>query len=92
MRLASRSVRTIRFLAPLLAGLLLAACTSSAELKAQDQKTCEGQGNKPGSDEFAKCMLTLTQNRDKERDQDMNAVQRQQQIMMSTSCPAGMCW
>lgn len=92
MRLASRNARTTRFLAPLVAGLLLAACTSSAELKAQDQKTCEAQGNKPGTDEFARCMLTLSQNRDKERDQDMNAVQRQQQIMMSTSCPAGMCW
>lgn len=92
MRLTARDAWAIRFLAPLLAGLLLAACTSSAELKAQDEKTCEGQGNKPGSSEFAKCMLTLTQNREKERDQDMNAVQMQQQQMMSTSCPAGMCW
>ena len=92
MRLATRDARAIRFLAPLLAGLLLAACTSSAELKAQDEKACEGQGNKPGSSEFARCMLTLTQNREKERDQDMNAVQMQQQMMMSTSCPAGMCW
>lgn len=92
MRLAARDARAIRFLAPLLAGLLLAACTSSAELKAQDEKTCEGQGNKPGTDEFARCMLTLTQNREKERDQDMNAIQRQQQIMISPSCPAGMCW
>lgn len=72
--------------------LALAACTSSADLKAQDQKTCEAQGNKPGSDEFATCMLTLAQNREKERDQDMNAMQMQQRIMMSPSCPAGMCW
>ncbi len=92
MRQVARDARTVRFLAPLLAGLLLAACTSSAELKAQDEKTCEEQGNKPGSDAFAKCMLTLTQNRDKQREQDMNAVQMQQQMMMSTSCPAGMCW
>lgn len=92
MRLAMRDTWAIRLPALLLAGLLLAACTSSAELKAQDEKTCEGQGNKPGSSEFARCMLTLSQNREKERDQDMNAVALQQQQMMSTSCPAGMCW
>lgn len=84
--------RRAQLFAALFLACALAGCASSAEQKAADQKTCEGQGYKPGSDGFAKCMMTIAQNRDKEREQDMNAVQMQQEIMMAPNCPTGMCW
>ena len=81
-----------RFLAAALIAFALAGCASSAEQKAEDEKTCAGYGNKPGTEEFSKCMMTIAQNREKERDQDMNAVQMQQSIMMAPNCPTGVCW
>lgn len=79
-------------LAALLVAIALAGCKSAAEQKADDRKTCEGYGYKPGSDDFARCMMTIDQNRAKMRDQDMNAMQMQETIMMSPTCPTGMCW
>jgi hypothetical protein len=81
-----------RLLAASLVAFVLAGCASSAEQKAADEKTCAGYGYKSGSDEFSKCMMTIAQNREKQRDQDMNAVQMQQSIMMAPNCPSGMCW
>jgi hypothetical protein len=75
-----------------LAALLLAGCVSAAEQKAADEKTCAGYGYKPGGDDFSRCMMTIDQNRNKMRDQDMNAVQMEQSIMMAPNCPTGMCW
>ena len=81
-----------RLLAAAFVVFALASCVSSADQKAAVEKTCEGQGYKPGTDGFSKCMMTITQNREKERDQDMNAVQMQQNMMMAPNCPSGMCW
>lgn len=81
-----------RFLAALLVAFALAGCASAAEQKAADEKKCEGYGYKSGSDEFSKCMMTIDQNRTKMRDQDMNAMQMQESIMMAPNCPTGMCW
>lgn len=72
--------------------LVLAACTTAAEQKAADEKKCQGYGFQPNTDSFAKCMMVIDQNRAKMRDQDMNAMQMQETIMMSPTCPTGMCW
>lgn len=81
-----------RLLAALAVATALWGCTSPAERKAADEKKCESNGFKPGSDEFSKCMMAIDTNREKVRDQDMNAVQMQQNIMMAPNCPTGMCW
>ncbi len=81
-----------RLLAAALVVFALAGCVSSADQKAADEKTCTDQGNKAGTEAFSRCMMTIAQNRDKERDQDMNAVQMQQNMMMAPNCPSGMCW
>ena len=81
-----------RLLAASLVALALAGCALAAEQKAADEKICAGYGYKSGSDEFSKCMMTIAQNREKQRDQDMNAMQMQQSIMMAPNCPSGMCW
>lgn len=81
-----------RLLISTLLAMALAACTTAAEQKAADEKKCEGYGFKPNTDPFAKCMMVVDQNRAKMRDQDMNAMQMQESIMMAPNCPTGMCW
>lgn len=89
-RIASRN--GAQFLAALLVTFALAGCTTPAEQKAEDEKKCAGYGYKSGSEEFSKCMMAIDTSREKVRDQDMNAVQMQQNIMMAPNCPTGMCW
>ena len=89
---ARRAQGRRRLLAAAVVAFALTGCVSSADQKAADEKSCTDQGNKPGTEAFSRCMLTITQNRDKERDQDMNAVQMQQNMMMAPNCPSGMCW
>lgn len=84
--LVRRAARLAVYLA-----LALTGCVSATEQKAADTKTCESQGNQQGTDGFAQCMQRITEARDRQRDQDMNAVQMQQSIMMAPNCPAGMC-
>lgn len=49
------------FLFPMLVSLVLAAACGAARADPHDddQKRCAGYGFKPGSDEFAKCMMKL---------------------------------
>lgn len=80
-----------RFLICALLAVGLAACTTAAEQKAADEKKCEGYGFKAGTNSFAKCMMVIDQNRAKMRDQDMNAMQMEETMMMAPGC-AGACW
>jgi hypothetical protein len=79
-----------RFVFSLLLALALAACTTAAEQKAADEKKCEGYGFKQGSDSFSKCMMVVDQNRTKMRNDDMNAMQMEESMMMAPGC-AGAC-
>ena len=80
-----------RFVFSVLLALALAACTTAAEQKAADEKKCEGYGFKQNTNSFAKCMMVVDQNRQKMRNDDMNAMQVEESMMMAPGC-AGACW
>lgn len=80
-----------RLLTALPLALVLAACTTAAEQKAADEKKCQGYGFQPNTDSFAKCMMVIDQNRVKMRNDDMNAMQMEDAMMMAPGC-AGPCW
>lgn len=81
-----------RLLTSLLFAFALTACTSAAEQRAKDEKTCEGYGFKPATDSFSKCLMSVDLSRRKMRDQDMNAMETQETMMMAPGCASGMCW
>jgi hypothetical protein len=62
---------------------LLGACASPEELRAQDQQMCQGYGFTPGTDPFAKCMMTADQKRKDKDAQWLRDQQKKNEAMLA---------
>lgn len=69
--------------------LTLAACVSKAEQRAEDTKTCEGYGFKPGTDGMDNCLMKVDQARQRQFDADADAEMEEDDMMMMGP---GCCW
>lgn len=62
-----KSLTTIRVMGVFAMTSLLAACVSTADMRAADNSRCRSYGFRPGSDAFSQCLLDVDLNRDAER-------------------------
>lgn len=62
-----KSLRTVRVMGAFVMASLLAACTSTADIRAADTYQCRSYGFRPGTDAFSQCLLDVDLNRAAER-------------------------
>lgn len=62
-----KSLRTVRVMGAFVMASLLAACTSTADIRAADTHQCRSYGFRPGTDAFSQCLLDVDLNRAAER-------------------------